>query len=134
MKTKFITTTALIALIAAGGVAATVSAQSAATATGLTEQQVIDIALLEVPGTVQEVELETEDGMQVYEIEILAADGTETEIEIAASTGEILEVDMEDGKDDDDDDDHDDEEEDQDDDDDQDDDEDEDDKDDEDEA
>ena len=65
---------------------------AAATATGLTEEQIIEIALSEVPGEVQEVELEREDGMRVYEVEILAADGVEMELEIAADTGDVLKI------------------------------------------
>ena len=86
----------------AGGIAATVSAQTVAGETGLSEEQVIAIALAEVPGEVLEIELEREDGMAVYEVEILSADGAEMEVEIAADTGEVLEVEAEeDDKDDD---------------------------------
>jgi len=53
---------------------------------------VIQIALLEVPGEVQDVAPETEDGMQFYEIEVLPSEGVETELEIAAETGEVLKV------------------------------------------
>ncbi|WP_368185383.1 PepSY domain-containing protein [Aestuariibius sp. HNIBRBA575] len=86
---------ALSGLVFAGGVAGMVSAQSAAIATGLTEEQVIAIALQEIPGEVQEVELETHRGTQVYEIEILTADGAEMEVEIAAETGDVLKVALE---------------------------------------
>ncbi len=89
MNIKAITGGALAGLVLAGGA---VSAQSLATATGLTEEQVIAIALEEVPGEVQEVELESEDGMQVYEVEVMSAEGVEMEVEIAAETGEVLEV------------------------------------------
>lgn len=89
---------AAIGLIAALGLAATVSAQTVAAETGLSEAEAIEIALMEVPGEVQEVELEREDGMQVYEVEILTAEGVEMEVEINADTGDILEVEA-DGKD-----------------------------------
>lgn len=95
MDKKFITSGALIGLVVAGGIGAAVSAQTAATETGLTEDQIIAIALLEVPGEVQEVELEREKGMQVYEVEILAADGREIEVEIAASTGDVFKIEAE---------------------------------------
>ncbi len=97
MNTKLITGGALTGLVLAGGLAGMVSAQSAASATGLSEEQIIEIALAEVPGEVVEIELEREDGMQVYEVEILTADGTEMEVEIAAGTGDVLEVEA-DGK------------------------------------
>lgn len=90
-------------LVVAAALVGTVSAQTAATVTGLTEEQAVEIALLEVPGEVQEVERETEDGATVYEIEILNADGQEFEVEIAADTGAILEVEAEEEDDDDDD-------------------------------
>ena len=95
MNTKLIAGGALTGLILAGGITGMVSAQSAADATGLTEEQVIAIALAEVPGEVTEVEREREEGQTVFEIEITAADGTETEVEIAANTGEILKVEAE---------------------------------------
>lgn len=68
------------------------SAQSVPAAANLDMVQAIEIALKEVPGTVQETELEKEDGKQVYEIEILTADGQEMEVEIDAETGAILEI------------------------------------------
>jgi uncharacterized membrane protein YkoI len=68
----------------------------------LTEMQAVEIALAEVPGEVQETELEREDGVLVYEIEILTADGVEMEVEINADSGEILEIEAEDDDDDDD--------------------------------
>jgi len=97
---------AVVGALMVGGAASMVSAQSAAAQTGLTEEQVIEIALSVIPGEVQEVELEREDGMQVYEIEILSANGSEMEVEVNALTGDVLEVEAED--DDDHDDDHDD--------------------------
>ncbi len=97
MNKTLITTSALAGLIFAGATIGTVSAQTAATETGLTEEQVIAIALNEVPGEVQEVDLERHKGMQIYEIEILAADGTEMEVEVAAETGDVLKV-KEDGE------------------------------------
>jgi uncharacterized membrane protein YkoI len=92
MNTKLIAGGALTGLILASGITGMVSAQSAALSTGLTEAQVIEIALLEVPGEVTEVELEQKRGQQVYEVEILAADGTEMEVKVAADTGDVLRV------------------------------------------
>ena len=101
MDKKIITGGVLAGLVMAGGLAAAVSAQTVAAETGLTEEQVIAIALAEVPGEVQEVELEREDGMQIYEIEILSADGVEMEVEIAAATGDVLEIERDDEDEDD---------------------------------
>lgn len=92
MNTKMITRGTLAGLVLVGGIAGIVSAQSVAEATGLTEQQVIEIALIEVPGEVVEVELERHRGQEVYEIEVLGEDGTVMEVEIATETGEILSV------------------------------------------
>ncbi|MCY4334915.1 MAG: PepSY domain-containing protein [Litoreibacter sp.] len=94
-KTK-IATGALAGLALTGAVAGSVSAQSAAEATGLTMAQAIEIALLEVSGEVQEAELEKDDGVMIYEIEILDANGQEYEVEIAADTGTVIEVEAED--------------------------------------
>ncbi len=93
---------ALAGLVITGAVVGSVSAQSTAEATGLTLQQAIEIALQEVSGEVQEAELENEDGMKIYEVEILDANGQEFEVEIAADTGAVIEVEAEDEDDDDD--------------------------------
>ncbi len=104
MNTKLIAGGALAGLALTGALMGSVSAQTAASATGLSEEQAVEIALLEVAGEVQEIELETEDGMTIYEIEILSADGQEFEVEIAADTGAVVEVEVEDADDEDDDD------------------------------
>ena len=96
MDKTFIACGALAGLVLAGTAVGSVSAQSVAEATGISEAQAIEIALLEVAGDVQEVELETEDGAMVFEVEILNAEGQEFEIEIAADTGDVLEVEAED--------------------------------------
>lgn len=109
MNKKQIAGGVLAGLILTAGAAGTVWAQTANEATALTEDQAIEIALAEVPGTVQDTELEREDGVMVFEIEILATDGTEMEVEIDANTGTIIEVEAEEEDHDDDDDDNDDE-------------------------
>ncbi len=95
MDRKLMAGGALTGLVLTGALVGAVSAQTAADATGLTEAQAIEIALLEVPGDVQEVELEREDGMMVYGVEIIDPSGQEFEIEIAADSGEILEIEAE---------------------------------------
>jgi uncharacterized membrane protein YkoI len=42
------------------------------------------------PGQLVEAELEREDGVYLYEIKILAADGTVHKLELDAATGEVL--------------------------------------------
>ena len=92
MNMKLIAGSALTSLVLAGGLSGMVSAQSAAEATSLTEQQIIEIALSEVSGEVTEIELERHRGQQVYEVEILSDSGEEKEVKIAAETGEVLKV------------------------------------------
>lgn len=92
MNTKHITGGALIGLVLAGGLTGMVSAQSAADATNLTEEQVIEIALMEVAGDVTEVDLEQRRGGAVYEVEVTAEDGSEMEVLIAADSGDVLKV------------------------------------------
>ncbi len=92
MNTNFIKFGAFSGLIAAGGIATMVSAQTVAEQTNLTEEQVIEIALMEVPGEVTEVELEERRGNNYYEVEITAEDGSEMEVKIAAESGEVLKV------------------------------------------
>lgn len=103
MNTNLVKAGALSGLIAVGGIASMVSAQTAAEQTNLTEEQIIEIALMEVPGEVTEVELEERRKNTYYEVEVVAEDGTEMELKIAADDGEILRVKAE-GKDCDDDD------------------------------
>ena len=96
MNTKLITAGALSGLVFASGFAGLVSAQSAAEATGLTEEQIIEIALTEIPGEVLEIEQDREDGVEGYEVEIMDEAGDEFELLLAADTGEILEVEEDD--------------------------------------
>ena len=58
----------------------------------ITEDEAINTALEKVPGTVNEVELEDENGTMVYEIEVLSTDGTEQEVKVDAQTGEVIKV------------------------------------------
>ena len=69
----------------------------------VTEEAAIKIALEQVPGTVEEVELEDENGTIIYEIEIKAEDGTEQEVDIDATTGDVVKVEAEDDEEDEDD-------------------------------
>jgi uncharacterized membrane protein YkoI len=96
---------ALAGLLTTGVFMGAVTAQTAQAEAEVSLQQAIEIALLEVPGTVEEAELESEDGALVYEIEILGADNQMFEVEIAAATGAVIEVEAEDADDDDDEDD-----------------------------
>lgn len=58
----------------------------------ISEQDATKIALEKVPGTVNEVELDDEDGLIVYEFEIVGEDGSEQAKEVDAKTGEIVKL------------------------------------------
>jgi uncharacterized membrane protein YkoI len=96
MSKTFITGGLVAGLLAIAGTAGFATMQANAETPTLTQAQAVEIALAKVPGEVQETELEREDGVQVYEIEILTADGVEMEVEINADSGEILEIEAED--------------------------------------
>ena len=96
MTNNLIKIGALSGLIAVGGAATLVSAQTAAEQTNLTVDQIIEIALAEIPGVVTEAELETRRGNTFYDVEIDAVDGREMEMKIDAVSGEILKVSEED--------------------------------------
>ena len=56
----------------------------------------MDIALEQVPGTVIGAELEHEDDVTVWEVEVMGADNQEVEVLIDAQTGAVLEVEVDD--------------------------------------
>ncbi len=58
--------------------------------TKLTEQEAIEIALSEVQGRIDQIVLEEEDGITVYEVEIEVDNETEATIIINAYTGKVL--------------------------------------------
>src|SRR5690625_1697398 len=68
--------------------------ETKSTNTVIDVNKAIDIALAKFPGTVDEVELDEEDGRLVYEIEI-EGNGEEAEFEIDAYTGEIIVIEIE---------------------------------------
>jgi uncharacterized membrane protein YkoI len=58
--------------------------------TKISKQQSIDIALKQTPGTVTNVNLETENGKTVYAVTIKDAAGKEQELTVDATTGAII--------------------------------------------
>ena len=59
--------------------------------TAINARQAIDIALSSVPGQVYELELEHEDGLTAWEVELVSSeDGKEYELLIDASSGEVI--------------------------------------------
>ena len=91
-------------LMAAAALAGPVSAQSTAETTGITAMQAIEIALAEMPGEVEEVDRDRENGIAVFEVSIMTAENREFEVTINAETGDILQIEAEDDDHDDDDD------------------------------
>jgi uncharacterized membrane protein YkoI len=61
----------------------------------ITKQQAQEIALKRVPGKIQHVDMDLENGVLVYEVFILTADNRIFEVEIAAKSGRILKVEQE---------------------------------------
>lgn len=96
MNNKLIAGGTITGLVLATGIAGMVSAQTVAAETGLTADQIMELALQEVPGDVTEMDRDREDGQTVWEVEIMTADGTEMEVILAADTGDIIEVAAED--------------------------------------
>lgn len=52
----------------------------------------MSIALEQIPGEVVKVELDTENGILVYEVDIITMDSLKYEIEIDAQTGVIVKI------------------------------------------
>ncbi|WP_395173438.1 PepSY domain-containing protein [Roseibium alexandrii] len=100
MNMKIIAGTVVAGTVLATGAVGAVAAQTATSPTAVTEAQAIEIALKEVPGTVQETEFEREDGKEIFEVEIVTADGVEMEVEIDAASGTVLEIEQDDDYDD----------------------------------
>ena len=62
----------------------------------LSEEDAVGIATAEADGTVEEVELESEDGTPAYEVELVTENGLETEVTVHADDGTVLEIETED--------------------------------------
>jgi uncharacterized membrane protein YkoI len=58
----------------------------------VTIDQAIKTASEKVPGTVVEAELEKKHGKTVWEVEVLGADGSVTEVHIDAATGAVIDT------------------------------------------
>lgn len=65
----------------------------------VTIEQAVKTAVDKVPGTVVEAELEKKHGKTVWEVEVLGADGTVTEVHIDAATGSVIDTEAKDKKD-----------------------------------
>lgn len=61
----------------------------------ITKQQAQEIALKRVPGTIQHVDMDLENGVLVYEVFILTPDHRIVEVEILAKNGRIIKIEQE---------------------------------------
>ncbi|MGM8366400.1 PepSY domain-containing protein [Virgibacillus sp. W0181] len=52
----------------------------------------INIAVQHVPGEVVSAELDSKNGMQVYEVEIVTQQGAKYEVDVDRNTGNILDI------------------------------------------
>ena len=60
-------------------------------------EAILDIVAARHPGQVVEIELELDDGVWEYELEIVTPDGRVIEVDLAATDGRVLAVEDEDG-------------------------------------
>ncbi|MCP3739396.1 PepSY domain-containing protein [Rossellomorea sp. BNER] len=61
----------------------------------ITKQQAQEIALQHVPGKIQHVDMDLENGVLVYEVFILTPENQIFEVEILAKSGRILKIEQE---------------------------------------
>lgn len=54
--------------------------------------QAMQIALQQVPGQIVKTELEFDDGVLIYEIDIRTSEGHKYEVKVDANTGSVLRV------------------------------------------
>ena len=97
LKEIMLVTTAGLVLVGAG---VAHSAKPGDNEQTIRASQAIEIALAAVPGHIHELELEQEDDILAWEVELVSSqDDKEYEILINASSGEVIEVEMEDDDD-----------------------------------
>lgn len=61
----------------------------------ITKEQAQQIALKQVPGKIQHVDMDLENGVLVYEVFILTSENRIFEVEILAKSGKILKIEEE---------------------------------------
>lgn len=94
-KMKLVIATATGLALLGGGLAH--SAKSSENGVAVNAKQAIDIALSKVPGEIREVELEQEDNIKAWDVELISAqNGKEYEMLIDATSGEVIEMELED--------------------------------------
>lgn len=57
-------------------------------------EDAISIAIEQVPGEVVKVELDSKNGVQIFEVDIINSQGLKYEVEIDAQTGRVLNIEI----------------------------------------
>lgn len=60
----------------------------------ITIQEAIDIALAQVPGQAVKAELDTKQGVRVYEVDVVTAQGVKYEVAVNVNSGEIVDIEL----------------------------------------
>lgn len=60
----------------------------------ITIEEAMNIAVERVPGQIVKVELDRENGIWVYEVDIITQQGVKYEVEVAINTGTIVKIEM----------------------------------------
>jgi uncharacterized membrane protein YkoI len=63
----------------------------------ITQQQASDAALKQVSGTVKKVELQDENGVVVYGVQIVDANGKSFDVKVDATTGNVTKAESDNG-------------------------------------
>jgi uncharacterized membrane protein YkoI len=85
----------LLRLLAITGLVSLVAGPGLAGADATPFHRCVDAALAQKPGKVLEVELETDGGKELYEIEIAGTDGKRWELKCDLATAKIIKVELE---------------------------------------
>ncbi|WP_163526779.1 PepSY domain-containing protein [Halobacillus ihumii] len=102
MKRKLMTVgvAGVVVLGGAIGVAAATGTDTSSQKTPITKGEAKQIVEKEVNGTTEKIEMETDDGQRIYDVQVKGEKGKETDVEVDAETGKVIEVDRDDDRDD----------------------------------
>lgn len=90
MDRRSILVATLVVIMAAVATGAVALAQGGSPEASIPEDDAVATARAAVPGEVVEVELEDEEGVVAYEVEIATADGSVIEVLVDANSGEVI--------------------------------------------
>ncbi|WP_079527008.1 PepSY domain-containing protein [Halobacillus hunanensis] len=102
MKRKLMTVGVAGVVILGGaiGVAAASGTDTSSQKTSITEGEAKQIVEKEVNGTIEKVEMETDDGQRIYDIRVKGENSKETDVDVNAKTGKIIDIDRDEDQDD----------------------------------